>query len=93
MIIDCHVHISANTPGHGRMSPRLLRSVPFRFLRWRFGLDGSDAQAERELEQRLVETVAQTPIDAAVVLAFDAVHDADGRLDTEQTHLYVTNDY
>src|SRR5262249_38969794 len=32
-------------------------------------------------------------IDAAVVLAFDAVHDGDGRLDAENTHLYVTNDY
>lgn len=28
-----------------------------------------------------------------MVLAFDAVHDADGRLDQANTHLYVTNDY
>jgi predicted TIM-barrel fold metal-dependent hydrolase len=32
-------------------------------------------------------------LDAAVVLAFDAVHDEDGRLDEANTHLYVTNDY
>jgi uncharacterized protein len=93
MIIDCHVHISANTPAHGLMSPRLLNSVPFLFLRWRFGLNGDDAGAEVELENRLVQTIAQTPIDAAVVLAFDAVHDEDGRLDRRNTHLYVTNDY
>src|SRR5690606_1283084 len=30
---------------------------------------------------------------AAVILAFDAVHDRDGRRDEPNTHLYVTNDY
>src|SRR5207302_1718005 len=34
-----------------------------------------------------------TSIDAAVILAFDAVHDREGRLDAANTHLYVTNDY
>ena len=92
MRIDCHVHISACTPGHGWMSDRLLNSLPFRFMRWSFGIEGTDEKSERRLEQLLADTIEQTPeLDAAVVLAFDAVHDRDGRLDEANTHLYVTN--
>ena len=93
MIIDCHVHVSACTQGHGSMSPALIGSVPFRFMRWKFGLRGADATTERGLETKLVQTIDESPIDAAVVLAFDAVHDRDGHLDASHTHLYVTNDY
>jgi len=94
MLIDCHVHVSACTPGHGSMSQRLLKSLPFRFMRWRMGIRGHDAQTERQLERILVETIGATgELDGAVVLAFDAVHDDEGRLDDANTHLYVTNDY
>ena len=94
MILDCHVHVSALTPGHGSMSPRLLDSLPFRFMQWRFGLNGRDERTERELEATLVRTISDCPmLDAAVVLAFDGVHDDAGRFDHANTHLYVTNDY
>ena len=94
MVIDCHVHICAAIPGHGSMSDRLQKSIAFRFMRWRLGIKGYDAATEVQLESKLIETINQTPrLDAAVVLAFDAVHDADGRLDAANTHLYVTNDY
>jgi uncharacterized protein len=94
MIVDCHVHVSACTPSHGSMSPTLLNSLPFRFMRWRLGMKGSDEATERALETKLVETIAEAkPLDAAVVLAFDAVHDDAGHLDEANTHLYVTNDY
>jgi uncharacterized protein len=97
MIIDCHVHTSACTPGHGSMSARLLQSFAMRFARWRLGLGLSsraDAQVECALGDRLTAAVNGTPeIDAAVVLAFDAVHGPDGTLDEANTHLYVTNDY
>jgi predicted TIM-barrel fold metal-dependent hydrolase len=76
------------------MSDRLLNSLPFRFMRWRFKIDGTDEESERHLESLLAQTIEQTrELDAAVVLAFDAVHDRDGRLDEANTHLYVTNDY
>ncbi len=76
------------------MSAHMLGSLPFAFMRWHFGLKGSDAATERELENLLVKTIDDTPeLDAAVVLAFDAVHDADGNIDLAHTHLYVTNDY
>jgi predicted TIM-barrel fold metal-dependent hydrolase len=94
MVIDCHLHISACTPGHGSMSPRLLNSIPFRFMRWKFGLEGQDESTERALERRVVQTLDETPqIDAAVVLAFDAVYTVEGVRDERNTHLYVTNDY
>ncbi|HXG12856.1 MAG TPA: amidohydrolase family protein [Gemmataceae bacterium] len=67
----------------------------FRFLRWRFWLPGGkDERVERAVEAKLAETIAGTEmIDAAVVLAFDAVYDRDGNFDAANTHLYVTNDY
>lgn len=93
MIIDCHVHISAMSEGHGFMSRRLLNSLPFRFMRWRLGMKGADERTERQLEATLARTIAESGVDKAVVLAFDGVHDDDGRLDVSNTHLYVTNDY
>lgn len=94
MIVDLHVHVSAFTPAHGGMSRRILDSTPFRFMRWRLGMNGEDEATERAIEAKLVETIAGTEqLDAAVVLAFDAVHDREGRLDAANTHLHVTNDY
>jgi predicted TIM-barrel fold metal-dependent hydrolase len=94
MILDCHVHVCAFTAGHGQTSPRLLGSIPFVFMRWQFGLQGSDGTTEREMENLLVRTVDQArELDGAVVLALDAAHDRDGRPDWANTHLYVSNDY
>lgn len=94
MIIDCHVHISAFTPAHGFMSDHLQRSLPFRFMRWRLGMRGSDESTERALEKHLVKLLDQTPeIDGVALLAFDGVYDKAGRFDRARTHLYVTNDY
>lgn len=94
MIIDCHVHICAFTPPHGSTSEELMATLPFRFMRWRFGLKGEDARTEWDLVQRLAQNIDETPdLDAAVVLAFDAVHRLDGTLDWDATNLYVTNDY
>jgi predicted TIM-barrel fold metal-dependent hydrolase len=94
MIIDLHVHVSALTPGHGSMSDRLLKSVPFRFMRRRLGVQGNDAATERAIAELLARTIEGTEkLDAAVILAFDAVHDKEGRFDEENTHLYITNDY
>jgi predicted TIM-barrel fold metal-dependent hydrolase len=94
MLLDLHVHVSAFTPGHGSMSRRLMASLPFRFMRWKFAMSGNDEATERRIESLLNQTLEQTEmLGAAVVLAFDAVYDGDGRLDGRNTHLYVTNDY
>src|SRR5204862_1933138 len=94
MIIDCHVHISACTPGRGVMSQKLMKSFAFKFMQWRFGIHGASAETEATLEQKLVETINETTeLDAVALLAFDAVYTKDGILDADNTHLYVTNDY
>jgi len=94
MVIDCHVHLCAFDREHGWTSDYLLRTLPFRFMRWRLGLKGTDRQTERDLESTLLRLIDETPkLDAVVVLAFDAVHDEQGRLDEANTHLYVKNDY
>ena len=94
MILDTHVHIFATTAAHGSMSSRLLKSIPSRFMHWKFGVKGDGEPFERMLETKLVEAISgATKLDAAVVLAFDAVHDREGRLDEVNTHLYVKNDY
>lgn len=95
MIIDSHVHAVADTPGHGRISAKLRRSLTFRFLRWQLGIQTQKGEAfERETEAKLAATINGTEqLDAAAVLAFDAVYDRDGNFDDANTHLYVTNDY
>ena len=94
MRVDCHVHVNAFLPAHGRTSARLLGRPSFRYLRWRLGMKGSDAETERALVAALVAELEGTPeLDAAVVLAFDAVHTKDGVLDEANTHLWVTNEY
>ena len=94
MIVDVHVHACSGTPGHGYVSPKLRKSLTIRFARWALGIPGDDDDAlERGMEAYLARTVAESPLDAAVILALDAVHDADGRRDDENTHLYVGNDY
>ncbi len=94
MVIDCHVHICAFTPAHGKMSQHLLGTLPFRFMRWRLGMRGEDENTERALEETLITLIRETPqIDRVVLLAFDAVHTAEGVLDDANTHIYVTNDY
>ena len=53
MVIDCHVHVCAASPGHGTMSQSLLDSLPFRFMRWRLGLGTFGPETERDLESLL----------------------------------------
>src|SRR4051812_42972384 len=94
MVIDCHMHVSVTVEPRGVMSAKLLGSMPFRFMRWRLGGKGKRGVQDREVEAKLISTIAGArTLDAAAVLAFDAVYDNDGRRDAAQTHLYVSNDY
>ena len=94
MVIDCHVHVSACTPENGEMSAELQSSAAFRFMRWRLKVKGYDGNAERQIAQRLTDTLDQTTdLDAAVILAFDGVYNRQGVLDPALTHLHVKNDY
>src|SRR5438128_2637859 len=97
MLIDCHVHVSALRPGHGTMSPRVLNSFPFRLMQRLLNVrhqEGKDAEVEDQLLTLLFNLLDDAvELDAAVILAFDAVHTPDGVFDTANTHLYVTNDF
>ncbi len=94
MVIDCHTHVSAFCAGCGSMSAKLQASLPFRFMRWRLGIEGSDGSSQRAIARTYFRTLEGTPeIDAGVVLAFDAVYDEEARRDEAQTHLHVSNDY
>lgn len=76
------------------MSQALYRSVPFRFMRWRLGIQDGDPHIDQTLERTLGRLIDETPeLDAVVLLAFDAVHRHDGQLDLARTHLYLRNDY
>jgi predicted TIM-barrel fold metal-dependent hydrolase len=76
--------------GYLRRRPNVLATR----VRLGIPLFGSDERLERACEDVLARTIDGVPeLDAAVALAFDAVHTEDGRLDDDATHLYVTNDY
>ena len=93
MIVDCHVHLSANTPGRGKMSDDLLRSLSFRYLKWKFGLNPTGPEFDDSFEAALIRQLDAVPeLDAAVVLAFDAVYELDGRRNDMDTHLMTEND-
>jgi predicted TIM-barrel fold metal-dependent hydrolase len=95
--IDCHVHVSALRPEHGLMSPRIVRSIPFRFMQSRLGIhhtDGDEEATERAITVLLFKLLDETSeLDAAAVLAFDAVYTEEGEFDPVNTHLYVKNDF
>src|SRR4051812_35070958 len=96
VIVDCHVHALATTPGHGFLSGYLRKRPNVLASRVRLGISlfGSDERIERDFEARLVRTVNETPeLDAAVALAFDRVYGEDGTPDPDNTHVSVTNEY
>lgn len=95
MLLDLHVHVSAFLPGHGSVSPRAERSLPFRYMRRQLRVpSGGGEAAEAAVAERLFAAFdGAAEVDAAVVLAFDAVYDEDGRRDDDATHLWVANDY
>src|SRR5438067_1485395 len=68
MILDCQVHICADTTRHGSVSDHLGKSLMFLFLRWRLGLTHDrGAPTQRQLQASLVGTIRATEfLDAAV---------------------------
>ena len=79
------------------MSPRIVRSIPFRFMQSRLGIhhtDGDEEATERAITILLFKLLDETDeLDAAAVLAFDAVYTEEGEFDPVNTHLYVKNDF
>jgi hypothetical protein len=82
-------------PGHGYLSDYLLSRWNVRILLWWLRMTAKDPETfERQAETRLLEAIEGTSgIEAAVVLALDAVYDREGNRDEAKTHFVVANDY
>jgi len=95
--IDIHVHLAALPEGDNGcyISPRMLRSLAFRFLAWRHGLDPSrPALANSTYVQRLREELDRSErVGKAVLLGMDGVYDRNGQLDLAQTDFMISNRY
>ncbi len=96
-MIDCHVHLAAlRTTDNGcYISPRLLNSLLFRFLRWNHRLPIEDAARSNQkyVESLLLELRKSKYVRKAVLLGMDGVYDTNGVLDAEKTEFLVGNDY
>ncbi len=96
-MIDCHVHLAAlRIKDNGcYISPRLLNSPLFRFLRWKHGLPIEDATRanQKYVEDLLSELRRSKHVTQAVLLGMDGVYAANGTLDAENTEFLVGNDY
>src|SRR3989441_10784990 len=78
-VIDCHVHLAAlRTKDNGcYISPRLLNSLLFRFLRWNHRLPIEDAAQSNQkyVEDLLLELRRSKYVKKAVLLGMDGVYD------------------
>ncbi|MCP4604115.1 MAG: amidohydrolase family protein [Proteobacteria bacterium] len=96
MKIDCHVHLVGDSAESGcYISPRMKRSIAYRFILRKFGLNRIEDPVEREQSyiRKLEGFVRQSEVDRAVLLAFDEVYDKTGALNRQRTHTYVSNDF
>jgi predicted TIM-barrel fold metal-dependent hydrolase len=57
------------------------------------GIRGERAGWQDRLWSTYLKLVEESGLDRAVLLAFDAVYDAEGRMDELNTHLYLRNEY
>ena len=96
-MIDCHVHLAAlRTQDNGcYISPGLLNSPLFRFMRWKHRLPIEDAARSNQkyVEDLLLELRRSRHVTKAVLLGMDGVYDSSGRLDERKTEFLVGNDY
>ncbi len=96
-MIDCHVHLAAlRTTDNGcYISPGLLNSPLFRFLRWKHHLPIEDAvrSNQKYVEDLLSELRRSKYVKKAVILGMDGAYDANGVLDEARTEFLVGNDY
>lgn len=96
-MIDCHVHLAAlRTKDNGcYISPRLLNSPLFRFMRWKHRLPIEDAERSNHkyVEDLLLELRRSRHVTKAVLLGMDGVYGAGGALDEKRTEFLVGNEY
>lgn len=97
-IIDVHCHIAGLGYGESGcfVSEALLNSWKFRFYLNAFEVTKQElkAQGDSLIVKKIARQVKRSGcVDGAVILAFDAVIQADGTVDKEKTQFYVPNDF
>jgi len=96
-LIDCHVHLAAlpDDDNGCYISPKMLRSLLFRFLLWKHQLSPSNPrEANRKyLDDLLTELRASRHVQKAVILGMDGVYDQNGRFNQAETDFLISNEY
>jgi len=96
-LVDCHVHLAALPDGRNGclVSRRALKSLPFRYLRWKLslGLEDPSASNRKYVTDLVAELRSSRHVDRAVVLGMDGIYDSAGRLDEARTDFLVANDH
>jgi len=97
-IIDLHVHVAGFGYGDSGcfISKAMRDNIRFPFYLWSMGVSEQELQqhGDRILFDRISHNIAASRnVDKAVILAMDGVIDQDGKLDHDQTPIYIPNDY
>ncbi|MBN1257002.1 MAG: amidohydrolase family protein, partial [Planctomycetes bacterium] len=94
-IIDAHIHIAGTSAGGCWFHPRRLRAPGFRIMLRSLGIESAKIanHLDQALEERLAQAVEESPLEQAVVLAFDWARDGNGEPIKELSDFYVPNDY
>ena len=97
-IIDIHCHTAGIGAGESGcyLSPAMRRSWKYGIYLNSFGVTEEEVLREGDglIIRRLSETLAQSRrVSAAVVLAMDAVIDANGEMDKARTEIYIPNEF
>ena len=95
-IIDCHTHVFCwgENPDEGFLSQKTRRAWLTRLIMYLTGLKHEAGDSiSKKIRNRLLRHVRTSQLDAAVVLAQDAVYREDGSRNDDATHFYVSNDY
>jgi predicted TIM-barrel fold metal-dependent hydrolase len=97
-IVDAHVHVAGLGYGDSGcfINSTMRDNFRFPFYLWAMGVTEEELQqhGDRILLEKLSHDIAESKtVDKAVILAMDGYVTADGRLDREQTQVFVPNDY
>ncbi len=94
--VDAHTHVFCwgENPKDGYLSEKTRRAFVTRMVMRLTGLhrERGDSISEK-IRNKLIRQLNESHLDAAVVLAQDAVYRANGIRDDPATHFYVSNDY
>lgn len=92
--LDLHVHLFGLGDSNSgcRISSKITRGLQFKYLMATLGV-GNVPSTDESYLSILVKQLKTSGLTKGLVLAQDAVYDAQGRVDWNRTHFYVPNDY